>query len=216
MPTSSSGRRSAATPIGRPVARSKPRPSYRSYPIEHPRVSSLADSPRWLHGYPNSRTSIADGRCPAPLIRFVKRHSPTSERRKAVRIESGWLHRSRFKPRFDGTSLTVVEARIGSAATILSMATRTIHLPESSYAMLTAAAWPWPRGAGRRSGALRPRRTRRAGLRREGQFKVTARMSPAATDCGRIDFLRRRRDHIARIPRRPNRLAERSSGGRSG
>jgi hypothetical protein len=52
-------------------------------------VSSLADSPRWLHGYPNSRTKHRRRALPRTLIRFVKRHSPTSERRKAVRIESG-------------------------------------------------------------------------------------------------------------------------------
>lgn len=55
--TCSSGQRSATTSIGRPAGRSRPRPSYRSYPIEHPRVSSLADSPRWPHGYPSSRTA---------------------------------------------------------------------------------------------------------------------------------------------------------------
>ena len=40
---------------------------------------------------PSSRTSVPRGFAPA-LIRFVKRHSAASERRKAVRIESGWLH----------------------------------------------------------------------------------------------------------------------------
>ncbi len=77
---------------GRPAARSRPRLSYRSYPIEHPQVSNLADLPRWPDGYPSSRTSVPRGGTASALIRFVKRHSPASERRKAVRIESGWLH----------------------------------------------------------------------------------------------------------------------------
>jgi hypothetical protein len=54
--------------------------------------TNLADSTRWPHGYPNSRTSLSDGRCP-PLIRFVKRHPPAGKPCGVVRIESGWLHR---------------------------------------------------------------------------------------------------------------------------
>jgi hypothetical protein len=43
-------------PLARPAARSRPRPSYRNYPTEHPQASNLADLPRWLPGYPSSRT----------------------------------------------------------------------------------------------------------------------------------------------------------------
>jgi hypothetical protein len=62
------------------------------------------NAPRHAHHLQRSGSATAFRMCGAvdehtcpllgrdPLIRFVKRHSPTSERCEAVRVDFGWLH----------------------------------------------------------------------------------------------------------------------------